>query len=158
MTVVRWTPFRELAAMQNVVDRLFYDTLRATAQATQTDSQSLGVDIYEMPTTYTITANLPGVNAEDIEVRFENGLLTISGEIPQTVAENGAKAILIERPTGYFSRRLRIPQEIDFNAADANYQNGVLTLTLPLKPEAQPKTLTVRMANSSAPQLEPSKD
>ncbi|MFO7323736.1 MAG: Hsp20/alpha crystallin family protein [Chloroflexota bacterium] len=149
MTVVRWSPFRELAAMQNMVDRLFYDTLRETVREVQDDDQTLGVDIHESPTGYTIMANLPGVNPDDIEIRYENQILTISAEIPKQEVGNGAKALLIERPTGQFTRRLQIPRNIDFNAADARYENGVLTLTLPLHPEAQPKILTVRTANGA---------
>jgi HSP20 family protein len=146
MTVIRWNPVRDIAAAQNVVDRLFYDTwhpiFRAAAEA---EASSLALDVYETQDGYTVTANIPGVQADQIQVQVEQDFLTISAELPSpTVQQEGTRTLLLERPTGRFSRRIQLPQRVDFSRAEAAHENGVLTLTLPKSPEAQPRLLTVK--------------
>ncbi len=149
MTVVRWNPFRDMAAMQNVFDRLFYDTWRPYVQAQQ-DVNTLPVDAYETADGYSIAANIPGVSADNIQVRFENGFLFLWAEVPEpAVQQEGTRALFLERPTGQFSRRIQLPNHVDFNSAEATYENGVLTLHLPKRPEAQPRTLTIKTVNGN---------
>lgn len=151
MTIVRRFPLRDLAAMQNAVDRLFYDAIRGAGPATEVEAQTLAVDVYETPTGYHLSANVPGVDSDAIQVRLEDTTLTIAVEIPQpAVPSEGARALLLERPTGRFSRRIQLPQPVDPDHVEASYDRGVLRLSLPKRPEAQPKTITVKPA--SAPQ------
>ena len=144
MTIVRRFPLRDLAAMQNVVDRMFYDALRGAAPA-EVEAQTLAVDVYETPTGYDLSANVAGVDSDTIQVRLEDTTLTILVEVPQTaLPAEGARALLLERPTGRFSRRIQLPQPVDFDHVEASYDRGVLHLSLPKRPEAQPKTITVK--------------
>jgi HSP20 family protein len=138
-------PLRELSAMQNVVDRLFYDTLRTGAPAAEVEAHTLAVDVYETETGYTISANVPGVQPDAIQIKVVDNVLTIAAELPQAAKPaEGARAQLLERPSGRFSRRIRLPQPVDQDNADATYDHGVLTLTLPKRAEAQPKTIQVK--------------
>ncbi|MBK9748748.1 MAG: Hsp20/alpha crystallin family protein [Chloroflexi bacterium] len=91
---------------------------------------------------YIITTELPGVKSENINIRQEGDYLLIDAEIPETTTEReGQRALIKERRYGRFTRRLRLPQNIDFSKAEANYEDGVLTLTLPKAEQAQPKVI-----------------
>jgi HSP20 family protein len=92
----------------------------------------------------TLTAELPGVDKDQISVQFEDGVLTLSGEKKQEseVKENGFYRS--ERVYGKFTRSFTIPDAIDPDKIDADFRNGVLTLTLAKKPEAAPKKIAVR--------------
>lgn len=150
MTLVRRMPLRDLAAMQNVVDRLFFDSVRGVSPAAEVEAQTLAVDVYETETGYSISANVPGVQPDDIQIRVVDNILTIVAELPQTTQPTeGARAQLLERPSGRFSRRIRLPQPVDFDHADAAYDRGVLSLTLPKRSEAQPKIITVKSVTTS---------
>ena len=145
MTLVRRMPLRDLAAMQNVVDRLFFDSLRGAAPAAEVEAQTLSVDVYETETSYTLSANVPGVLPDAIQIKVADNVLTISAELPQPAQPGeGARALLLERPTGRFSRRIRLPQPVDLDSAEAAYDRGVLNLTLPKRSEVQPKIITVK--------------
>lgn len=151
MTIVRRFPLRDLAAMQNAMDRLFYDAVRNAAPSTSVEAQTLAVDVYETPMGYDLRANVPGVDPDTIQIRLEDTTLTIVVEVPQAaVPAEGTRALLLERPTGRFSRRIQLPQPVDNDKVEANYDRGVLHLSLPKRPEAQPKTITVKPV--SAPQ------
>ena len=153
MTVIRWNPMREIADVQNVMDRLFYDTWRPIVRAAaQSEAASLALDVFETQDGYTVTANIPGVEADQIQVQFDKEFLTIAAEIPaHTVQQEDTRPLLLERSTGHFSRRIQLPQPIDVNRAEAAYHNGVLTLTLPLSAEAQPRTIAVKASNGQNP-------
>jgi HSP20 family protein len=86
------------------------------------------------------------VNPEQINISFQDDVLTISGEIPQpAIAENEqARTLLFERSYGKFSRSIRLAQPIDADHVEASYENGVLTLTLAKAPEAQPRLIPVK--------------
>ncbi len=141
--VMRWNPIREMVAMQNAMDRIFENTT-----PNRNVDRSLALDVHENETSYVIIAALPGLNAEDVKVNIHDNVLTISGETNSNYEQkDGDRALLLERTYGKFSRSVRLPKEIDHNAVEAVYNNGVLTLTLPKTPEAQPKTIPVRVSN-----------
>ncbi|MDZ4764782.1 MAG: Hsp20/alpha crystallin family protein [Chloroflexota bacterium] len=143
-TMVRWNPFREMAAMQSIIDHAFDEKWR-TARAT-TDG-SLALDVHETTTGYTVYAALPGANADNIQVNVNDGVLTISGEIAQPTVEN-SRTLMLERTFGTFTRSIRLPQTVDLSGVEATFENGVLTLNLPKSPEAQPRQIPVRVAGS----------
>lgn len=154
MTLVRRMPIRELAAMQNAVDRLFFDSLRSAAPAAEVEAQTLAVDVYETETGYTISANVPGVHPDNIQIKVVDNVLTIAAELPHSPKPaDAARAQLLERLSGRFSRRIRLPQPVDQDNADAVYDYGVLTLTLPKRAEAQPKTIPVKTVVTPEPSV-----
>jgi HSP20 family protein len=149
-TIVRWNPFREMAAMQSALDRMFEDSWRSTWPTwNSTAATTLPFDVYETDQAYTAVVSVPGINPEQINVRLEEGALTVSGEMPQFELPQNARYLLQERPFGQFSRSFRLPQAIDSEHVEAAYENGVLTLTLPKAPEAQPKFIPIK-ANGKA--------
>jgi HSP20 family protein len=144
-TVVRWNPAREVAAMQNTLDRLFEDNRRAFRSS---NTGSLALDVHETDQAYQVHAVIPGITAEAINISLHDGVLTISGEVPQFSLEN-SRALLLERSFGKFQRSIRLPQPVDSSAVEANLENGVLTLTLPKTPEAQPRVIPVKTTSFS---------
>ena len=142
----RWNPFREMASMQQALDRMFDDTWRGwSAMDEGVMSGNLALDVNEDDKSYTVTTALPGVDAEHINVRVHNDMLTIEGEIPEKeIEKDGKRSLLKERYYGRFSRSIRLPQPINRDQVEAAFDNGILTLTLPKSPEAQPKQITVK--------------
>lgn len=141
-TIIRWNPLREMATMQNAMDRLFDETWR-TIQPNGTRN-FLALDVHETDTNFTVVANLPGLNAEQIDVTYHNDVLTISANIPQIEMPENARILLQERGSGQFSRSITLSQPVEVDNIETTYDNGVLTLTLPKSAEAQPRRIQVK--------------
>lgn len=141
----RWNPFREIATMQNAFDRMFDETWRTVWQAG--NNGALSVDAYESDNAYTVIATLPGVNPDQINVQWHQGTLTISAEVTAMTLPENARWLVQERPFGRIARSIVLPEWVSVEQADAHYENGVLTLTLPKSPEAQPKLISIQTAN-----------
>ena len=146
--ITRWNPLREMAAMQNALDHIFDDTWRGWQPVFGEGGNgmnNLALDVHENDGEYIVTTELPGVQADNINVRLHNDMLTIEGEIPErTVEKEGTRSLMKERYYGRFSRTIRLPQPVKREKVEANFENGVLTLTLPKAEEAQPKLIPVK--------------
>jgi HSP20 family protein len=150
--IIRWNPVREMAAMQNAMDRLFNENVRnwpSFASEDQIGSHALALDVHENDQSYTVVTELPGVKAENINVKWQDGVLLIQGELPEeTIKQEGKKSLLQERRYGKFSRSVRLPQLVDSSKVEATFENGILTLTLPKAEEAQPRLIPVKTTTS----------
>lgn len=145
-TMMRWNPMREMMAMQNMLD-----AARAEARTATPATASLPLDVKETDGAYTVTATLPGVAPEAINISFHDGVLTIAAETTKTEqTEDNARALLTERRSySKVSRAIRLPVTINMESAEAVSTNGVLTLTLPKSEAAQPKLIPVRTATAT---------
>lgn len=144
--LTRWNPVREMANMQRIMDR-FFDDWRPYLDENggSTGAHALALDVHEDDTAYTVTTELPGVQPDHVQVRYEGDTLIIEGEIPeQTSEQQGKRTLMQERRYGRYSRRLRLPFDINFDHAEANFDNGVLTLTLPKAEASQPKMIPIK--------------
>jgi HSP20 family protein len=145
MNIVRFDPFREMAALQDRVNRAFGDLSRRydddlTVRGTWTPS----VDIYESANhSLVLKAELPDVAKEDIDLRVENNTLTISGTKTMDKEVKEEQYHRIERAYGSFSRTFTLPPTVDAGKIGAEFKNGVLTVTLPLREEAKPRQIQV---------------
>jgi HSP20 family protein len=148
MNIVRLDPFREMAALQDRVNRIFADAYRRDND----DLMSRGawvppVDIYDSGKhELVIKAELPDVNREDITLRVENNTLTITGQKKMDSEVKEEQYHRVERAYGNFSRSFTLPQTVDTNAIGAEYRNGVLIVRLPLREEAKPKQIQVKVS------------
>jgi HSP20 family protein len=149
--LIRRNPIREMAAMQRAVDRLFEDTWREFGME-QGGDNVLALDVHESDQAFLITANIPGVNMESVEVTLHDGVLSISAELPQPEVKEGVRVRLQERPFGTYSRTVRLPKAVDGEKVEAAYENGVLALTLPKTPDAQPRQIPIRNSGNLASQ------
>lgn len=141
-TVIRWNPMREMAAVQSAFDRIFEDAWRTSRGGMA--HKILALDVRENDEAYNIVTTLPGVSADQVEVSLQDNVLTISAEVQQAETTEGTRVLLQERAYGRFSRSINLPQEVDADKVEAAYENGVLTLTLPKLPEAQPRMIPVK--------------
>jgi HSP20 family protein len=152
MTIVRWDPFRELAQLQDRLNRVFTDAYGHSAAGTDEGLMTTGtwvppVDIYQNgDQELVLKAELPDMTREDIDITVDNGTLTIKGEKKLSSDIKEEQFHRIERRYGTFSRSFSLPQTVDPGKVSAEYKNGVLTVRLPLREEAKPRSIKVDVA------------
>jgi len=141
MTLVRWNPARDLAALEiDGLNRMFediYGNIRGWVPA---------VDIVETNAReFVIKAELPEMKREDISVTFEQNVLTLSGERKAAVEDGNGTYHRSERAHGRFTRSFTLPATVDDSRITAAYKDGVLTVRVPQREEAKPKQITVAL-------------
>ncbi len=144
--LIRFTdPFRELAALQDRVNRAFDSTLtRNRDEDLFTGTWAPPVDIYETKEKTVLKAELPGFDENQISLKFEDGILTIEGE-RKFEKENGDENYhRVERSYGKFIRSFTIPTNVDHEKIAASFANGVLTVELPKREETKPKSIKIQ--------------
>jgi HSP20 family protein len=149
MAIVRWTdPFKDFAQLQGRINRVFNDAYGRQDEGLLTSGSWVPpVDIYHNGDhEVVLKAELPDMAREDIDITVENGTLTIKGEkkLSQDVKEEQFHRI--ERHYGAFSRSFSLPLTVDATKVGADYKNGVLTVRLPLREEAKPRSIKVDVA------------
>jgi HSP20 family protein len=147
MAIVRWDPFRELSAVQDRVNRLFGEVYRsADEDVMRRGVWAPPVDIYDSGNhELIIKAELPDMSKDEIEITVENNGLTLRGEKKMDSTIKDERCHRIERTYGAFSRSFSLPPTVDSSKVTADYKNGVLTITLPLREEAKPKQIQVQV-------------
>ena len=145
MNIVRFDPFREMAALQERVNRAFGDlSRRYDDDLTTRGAWVPAVDIYQTDNhTLVLKVELPDVTRDAIDLRVENNTLTISGQKERDKEVKEEQYHRIERTFGAFSRTFTLPPTVDAGKIGAEYKNGVLTVTLPLREEAKPRQIQV---------------
>jgi len=139
-------PLYRPARLTDLMDRLFDEAFsRSWGPLSAVEGFSIPVDIQAKDDEYIVYANVPGLRPEDLNVEVLGNSVTLRGEIfaPATEEKNGW--LLQERVTGKFSRSFTLPAELDNAKAEANLENGVLTLRLPKAEAARPKAIKVRV-------------
>jgi len=144
--LVRWEPFRDLVTLREAMDRLFEESVvrPRVGWPTPAGAETLAVDMYETDDTVVVKSAVPGIKPEDLDVSVTGDILTIKGE---TRAEEEVKEenyIRRERRYGSFCRSLAIPTAVVADKAEAEFENGVLTLTLPKAEEVKPRAIKVK--------------
>jgi len=144
-TLNRWEPFRGASTLQEQVNRLFGNVLEQSAEESNLSSWAPAVDIYETEHELVVKADLPEVDSKDLDIRVENNILTIRGERKFEKKVNEENYLRVERAYGAFSRSFSLANTVNAEAIKADYQNGVLTLTIPKREEAKPKQIKVNV-------------
>ena len=147
MAIIKVDPLREFAAMQDRLNRLFGNVYLRDEDTAFRGSWVPSVDIYETDKhDLVLRAELPGISREDIEVTVENGTVVIKGEKKFDTEVKDEHYRRIERTYGTFHRSFTLPNTVDAAKVAAEYKNGVLTVTLPFKEEAKPRSINVEVA------------
>jgi HSP20 family protein len=141
----RWEPFRGAATLEEQVNRLFGNVLESSAEESNLTSCAPAVDIYETGQELVVKADLPEVDLKDLDIRVENDILTIRGERKFEKKVNEDNYLRVERAYGAFNRSFSLANTVNSEAIKADYQNGVLTLTIPKREEAKPKQIKVNV-------------
>ena len=151
--IVRWYPFREMVAVRNQMDQIIGDLLREPTERQSNGNRGyvrLALDVAEDDHIYNVKASLPGVDPADLDISFSENTLTIQGERQAANVDENAKWHLRERHTGRFMRSIALPAAINADNISADYEDGVLTLTLPKAEEVKPRRIAVRAAGEEA--------
>jgi HSP20 family protein len=134
------SPYRRMASLREAMNRMFEDSLAETP--TPEREMLLAVDVLAEDEAYTITALVPGLDADDLSVEMINNTITLRGEFKSSARED-AKFLVSELPTGRFSRVITLPTALDLAKADASIKNGVLVLRIPKAEAHRPRTIKV---------------
>jgi HSP20 family protein len=150
MTILtRWDPFREFTTLQDRMNRLFRDSFgpEGREESLTTSSFAPPVDVYEDGHNVTLKIEVPGIDEKDIDVRIENNTLTVHGERSFEKEEKEENYRRVERQYGSFTRSFTLPNTVDHDNVQANYEKGVLKIKLAKKAEAKPKQIKVNVGS-----------
>jgi len=142
-TLARWEPYRGVTTLQEQINRLFNDVFERKGEESSLSAWAPAVDIYETEHELVVKADLPDVDAKDLDIRVENNILTIRGERKFEKKMNEDNYLRVERSYGAFARSFSLANTVNPDAIKAEYQKGVLTLTIPKREEAKPKQIKV---------------
>lgn len=154
MAIVRWDPFRELRhevardfASPWIAWPQWFRSFGPDEEEGMTEAAWVPpVDVYETDGGLVVKAELPGMKREDIEVTVENDRLSIRGQRKREREVEADRAYRIERSYGEFSRSFTLPSAVDSSKVQAEYKDGTLTITLPMRDEARPRQIPVNAA------------
>jgi len=146
-TLSRWEPFGRTTSLEDQVNRLFRDVFERNTEQSSLTAWAPSVDIYESAHELVVKADLPEVDPQDLDIRVENNILTIRGERKFEKKVNEENYLRVERAYGSFARSFTLANTVNSEAIKADYQNGVLTLSIPKKEEAKPKQIRVHVGS-----------
>jgi HSP20 family protein len=145
MMLDRYDPFAALQRFQDQVIRAFEETgLTSRLDASRATAWTPPVDVYEDEERLTFRFDVPDVPKENISVRVENGVLTVEGHRKLEFEDRRNNYHRVERAFGRFARSFSLPSTVSAERVDAELRDGVLRLTLPKKPEAQPRSIEIK--------------
>jgi HSP20 family protein len=144
MKIVRWNSRVNPVRYFNEFER-FLDTQKEWTNWQPVRNFGLAVDVVENEDGFIVKASVPGINPEDVEITFEDNVLTIKGEIVEEEEKEEENYHIRERRSGHFARSLRFPVDVNAEEVEATYSNGVLALNIPKVEEVKPKRIEVKV-------------
>jgi HSP20 family protein len=141
----RWEPAREMMTLREAMDRLFDDAF--TRPMSGFGPSVPAIDVYQTKDAVVVKAALPGYKPDDVQISITNDLLTISGEYKQEDGngqKEGARYHVREQRYGSFERSILLPSAVKSDKAAADFENGILIITLPKSEEARPRTINIK--------------
>ena len=146
MALVRWEPLREMASLQNEMNRLFgtfFDTPTTAVSGNGTRRWMPAMDLVETDEHFILRADLPGMGEGDVNIEVEDRTLTLAGERKAEHEANGEGYYRLERATGSFARSLTLPDGVDAEQITAHFENGVLEVRIPKPEERKPRKVAI---------------
>jgi HSP20 family protein len=144
VNLVRWEPLREVMSLRQAMDRLFEDSFVGLPHLKVNGMGEIPIDIYQEKDNLVVKAALPGVKPEEVDITLADDILTIRGEHQEEHETKEDDYLHRERYYGTFSRSVAIPFKVKGDKAEASFEEGVLTLTLPKADEAKPRQIKVK--------------
>lgn len=145
--LTRWEPVREMMTLREAMDRLFDDAFTRPFSLTREGGStwsSPAIDMYQTDNDVVVKADLPGIKADEVQINVNGDVLTIKGETKQQDEKKDKSWHIREHRRGAFERSIRLPSGVIADRANADFDNGVLTITLPKSEEVKPRTITVK--------------
>jgi HSP20 family protein len=144
--LIRWEPAREMMTLREAMDRLFDDAFtRPLGIAANGNAWSApAVDMYQTDNEIVVKASLPGIKSDEVQINVTGDVLTLKGEVKQKEEMKEKAYHIREQCWGMFERSIVLPTEVIADKAKADFENGILTITLPKAEEAKPKTINIK--------------
>jgi HSP20 family protein len=154
MSISRWDPWGDITSLREAMNQLFEDGFARPRNGAAT-GMSLAVDVQETADSYIIHTSVPGVQQEDVSISLLGSTISIRGERKaQKCEENDGRWLIRERQAGAFTRSITLPGAVDGEGAQADFVDGVLTITLPKAERDKVRTIQVRGAQHQDPVIE----
>ena len=144
--ISRWEPAREMMTLREAMDRLFNDAFTRPFSLMREGGSGWSappIDMYQTDKEVVVKAALPGVRADEVQINVNGDMLTIRGETKHEQEQKDQSWHIRERGWGTFERSITLPTGVVADRAKADFENGVLTITLPKSEQAKPKTITI---------------
>ena len=141
--LIRFEPMREMITLREAMDRLFNDAFTPSISATG-GWQVPAVDLYQTDDEVVVKAALPGLKSDDVQISITGDLLSIKGEFKQAEEKKEKSYSMREQRFGAFERTFGLPTAVVADKAKAEFENGILTITLPKAEEVKPRQITVK--------------
>ena len=160
MNIVRYDPFRELRSLQDEMTRLFTGVAPASSGSEDMPygAWSPRVDIFENKDNLVLEAELPGMSRDDFELSFENNALTLKGERKFEKKTDGENYHRLERSYGAFTRSFTLPQTVTAEGAKAEFNNGVLHVSLPKREDTKARKIEITGSDTKPKTIEATKN
>ncbi len=142
--LIRWEPAREMMTLREAMDRLFDDAFTRPLSLAGNTWSVPAVDMFQTDNEVVVKAALPGIKAEEVQINVTGEVLTIKGEVKQKEEAKEKAYHIREQRWGAFERALVLPTEVVADKAKADFENGILTITLPKAEEVKPKSITIK--------------
>jgi HSP20 family protein len=145
--LTRWEPAREMMTLREAMDRLFDDALTRPFSLMREGGSNwspLAIDMYQTDNDVVVKAAVPGIKADEVQINVTDDILTIKGETKQENEKKDRAWHIREHRWGAFERSITLPTGVVSDRAKADFENGILTITLPKSEQAKPKTITVK--------------
>ena len=149
MVLQRWDPFRDLQQLDDAMNRLWRGMDTRLPVRTGGEDWNILVDVIRRPEEIVIQASMPGVLPGDIDVTFEDNVLTIRAERRDEAESEDTRYLVRERSYGSCYRALRLPESVDADKITSSYENGVLSISLPKAEEKKPKQIKVSVGSGA---------
>jgi HSP20 family protein len=159
MALVRWEPVRELTTLQNEMNRLFSTFFDNPAGGGGANGSSLrrwvpAMDLVETEDHFVLKADLPGLDANDVNIEVEDNVLTVSGERKVEHETQREGFYRVERASGAFRRSLTLPEGVALDDIAASFDKGVLEIRIPKPEERKPRKVSIAVGGASQPAIE----
>jgi len=144
--LTRWEPVREMMTLREAMDRLFDDafTRPLSVRDGWSMSSSPAIDMYQTDNEVVVKASIPGIKAEEVQINITGDVLTLKSEVNQEEERKDRAWHIREHRFGSFERSVALPTAVKSDKAEAVFENGILTITLPKADEVKPRTINVK--------------
>ena len=140
--LIRFEPMREMITLREAMDRLFNDAFTPSSFAGSL--QVPAVDLYQTENDVVIKASVPGMKADEVQINLTGDVLTLKGEVKHEEERKEKAWHIREQRFGSFERSVALPTAVKTDKAEAVFENGILTITLPKADEVKPKTINIK--------------
>ncbi len=142
--LTRWEPVREMMTLREAMDRLFDDAFTRPINLRDGGSSAPAVDMYQTDDEVVVKAALPGFKADEVQINITGDVLSLRGELKREQEEKDKAWHIREHRWSSFERSVALPTQVKADRANADFENGILTITLPKAEEVKPRTISVK--------------